>query len=65
MRVDFELMTPREAAGVLRVCPATVRRWAREGSIPSVRIGGGCLRIPSGELRRLVIAQARGREVRG
>jgi excisionase family DNA binding protein len=34
-----ELRRTVEAAGRLKVHPATLRRWAREGKIPAVRIG--------------------------
>ncbi len=33
-----ELLTARELAKRLRVTPETVRAWARQGSIPSLRL---------------------------
>lgn len=39
------LLTPAEAAAVLRVKPGTVTRWARTGRIPGVRTPGGRYRI--------------------
>lgn len=40
-------LTVPEVARVLRVNPATVRRWAAEGEVRAVRIGpGGHWRIP-------------------
>jgi excisionase family DNA binding protein len=40
-----ELLTSEELARCLRVRPATIRLWAREGLIPAVRIGGKVLRF--------------------
>ena len=33
------LLTPHEAATLLRVTPSTVYRWVRDGSLPAVRLG--------------------------
>jgi excisionase family DNA binding protein len=33
-----ELLTAEELAGRLQVRPSTIRRWAREGRIPTVRL---------------------------
>ena len=33
------LLTPREVADQMNVHPRTVQRWAREQTIPSIRIG--------------------------
>jgi excisionase family DNA binding protein len=38
------LLVQQEVADLLRVEPRTVRRWAREGKIPAVK-------LPSGEYR--------------
>jgi nitrogen PTS system EIIA component len=32
-------LTTEEAARVLRVHPETMRRWAREGTIPAAKLG--------------------------
>jgi len=31
------LLTTEEVAEILRVCPRTLRRWVRDGKIPTVR----------------------------
>lgn len=36
-----ELLTAQEVAQALRVDPATVRRWANDGTLPSIRVGRG------------------------
>jgi len=38
------LLTPAEAAAQLAIHPETLRRWAREGRVPVVR-------LPSGQMR--------------
>jgi excisionase family DNA binding protein len=40
------LLHPKEVAQLLDVTPGTVRRWAHQGSIEAVRLGG-----PTGHLR--------------
>jgi excisionase family DNA binding protein len=35
-----QLLSPRELAGVLGLCPDTVRRAAKAQAIPSLKIGG-------------------------
>lgn len=42
-------LTPAEVANVLRVAPATVRRWCEDGTMPCARIGGRW-RIDAAEL---------------
>jgi nitrogen PTS system EIIA component len=39
MPEDEEWLTTEEAARVLRVHPETMRRWAREGTIPAAKLG--------------------------
>ncbi len=36
----MQLFSPRELAGVLGLCPDTVRRAAKAGAIPSLKVGG-------------------------
>lgn len=45
-------VTCREVANRLRVQPATVRRWSREGLIPTVRIRAKVLRFDFSEVMR-------------
>jgi excisionase family DNA binding protein len=49
------LWTFREAAGLLNVKPATLRKWRRNGTIAVVRVANSRrgLRIPLCELERL------------
>ena len=37
-----ELLTSMELAELLKVQPSTIRRWASNGTITAVRIGGIC-----------------------
>ena len=46
------LLTCREFADALRVEDSTAYRWARDGTVRSVRVGG-TVRIPAAELERL------------
>ena len=46
------LLTCPELASALRVEDSTVYRWARDGVIKSVRVGG-IVRVPAAELERL------------
>ncbi|MBK6764767.1 MAG: helix-turn-helix domain-containing protein [bacterium] len=49
------LFTLREAASLLGVSSSTLRRWAKQGSIPYVRISTrGDIRIPSAALRQFI-----------
>lgn len=45
------LLTPREVAGLLRVDPKTVTRWARSGKLASIRTPGGHRRYSESEVR--------------
>lgn len=48
---DNDLLTPGEVAGLFRVDPKTVTRWARAGRIPPVDGRKSVLRTPGGHLR--------------
>ncbi len=58
---DDELFTVTEVAARLKVRPATVRRWVREGRLRGSMIGGTKTgyRIPASEVRRLVTSGLR------
>ncbi len=34
------LLTPNDVASILRVNPISVYRWAKQGVLPSIKIGG-------------------------
>lgn len=36
-----DLLKCNDAARFLRICPGTLRRWARQGVVPSIRLGSG------------------------
>ena len=48
------LLTPREVAEILGVRTTTVARWAREGSLTSMRTPGGHHRYNRAEIRGLL-----------
>jgi excisionase family DNA binding protein len=49
-----ELLTPGEVAGMFRVDPKTVTRWARDGKLTSIRTLGGHRRYREAEVRALL-----------
>jgi excisionase family DNA binding protein len=53
--VDTEaLLTPAEVAGLFRVDPKTVTRWANSGKLTSLRTLGGHRRYRESEVRNLL-----------
>ena len=50
------LLTPSEVAGLFRVDPKTVTRWAKKGKISSIRTLGGHRRYRASEIRTLFSA---------
>jgi excisionase family DNA binding protein len=48
------LLTPGEVAGLFRVDPKTVTRWARDGKLTSIRTLGGHRRYREAEVRALL-----------
>ena len=48
------LLTPGEVAGLFRVDPKTVTRWAASGRIGSIRTPGGHRRFRESEVRALL-----------
>lgn len=58
MPEERDWLTTPEAAAHLRVHPETVRRWAREGAIPAVKLGNrGGLRFRAEDLDRFMQAR--------
>ncbi len=56
-RMAGQLMTIEEVSHRLRVTTATIRRWARDGKLKSIRLGGPwpdskLLRFDSDEIER-------------
>ena len=47
-------MTTKQVANELEVSVATVCRWVRDGIIPAKRFGKRIIKIPCGEVERLV-----------
>jgi excisionase family DNA binding protein len=45
-----KLLTSEELAVVLRLRPATIRKWAREGKIPTIRMGNKVRRFDPDEV---------------
>ncbi|OPZ54852.1 MAG: Helix-turn-helix domain protein [bacterium ADurb.BinA028] len=51
------LLTPGEVAGLFRVDPKTVTRWAKAGKLTAIRTLGGHRRYRSSEVHRLLGGQ--------
>lgn len=51
---EDRLLTPGEVAGLFRVDPKTVTRWAAAGRIASIRTPGGHRRFRESEVRALL-----------
>ena len=61
-REDGPLLTPGEVAGIFRVDPRTVTRWAEAGRIASVRTPGGHRRFREAEIKGLLRGEREGGE---
>jgi len=48
---DDDILTPSEVAGIFRVDPKTVTRWARAGRIPDTDGRPSVIRTPGGHTR--------------
>lgn len=48
------LLTPSEVAGLFRVDPKTVTRWAKAGKLTAIRTLGGHRRYRESEVRALM-----------
>jgi excisionase family DNA binding protein len=49
-----DLLTTHQVAALLQVTPRTVRRWARDGVLPRVRIGGRITRYSAHDIASLI-----------
>ena len=58
--MEEKFMTTNELAEIMRISPATVRRWALTGRIPAIRIGREW-RISAEFLKELKEAANKGR----
>src|SRR5664280_2478455 len=56
------LLTPSEVAGLFRVDPKTVTRWAKAGKLSAIRTLGGHRRYRESEVRGLLIRVPQQRE---
>lgn len=52
------LLTPAEVAGMFRVDPKTVTRWAKSGKLSSIRTLGGHRRYKESEVLQLLNGQS-------
>jgi excisionase family DNA binding protein len=60
MPVTEPLLTPGEVAGMFRVDPKTVTRWAKGGKLTSIRTLGGHRRYREAEVRALLTGLPQG-----
>ena len=49
-----DYLTVAEAAALLRVAPATIRRWIRAGQLPAYRLGARRLALRRSQLSKLI-----------
>lgn len=54
---EIEYFTTKEAAEILGVGASTVRRWAAQGKIMTIRTPGGHNRIPKMAVASLILKQ--------
>jgi excisionase family DNA binding protein len=54
------LLTPGEVAGMFRVDPKTVTRWAKDGKLTSIRTLGGHRRYRETQVRALLTGLPQG-----
>ena len=60
MAATETLLTPGEVAGMFRVDPKTVTRWAQDGKLTSIRTLGGHRRYREAEVRGLLTGLPQG-----
>ena len=51
---DLHLLRAEDVAGILKVTPSAVFKWAKAGLIPSYRINEKCLRFKKGDVAAFV-----------
>ncbi len=54
MTADPELLSPRQAAELLGVSEASVKRWCDRGILPAVRTEGGHRRVPTEDVQKML-----------
>lgn len=52
------LLTPDEAASLLKMSKVTVLRWVKSGRLPASRLGRNVLRIRRDSVERLLLESA-------
>jgi excisionase family DNA binding protein len=57
MKRELVLLTADEVAGIVRQSPESVRRWARDGHLPSITLPGGRIRFRQSDVDRLVLGE--------
>lgn len=57
-RAEGGLLTPGEVAGLFRVDPKTVTRWAKAGKLTAIRTLGGHRRFPADQVYALLRGDA-------
>jgi excisionase family DNA binding protein len=58
MNGPHDVFTPAEVAGILRVDPRTVSRWAKQGLLPCFRTPGGHRRFHREDVEKLITTPA-------
>ena len=51
---DLQMLRAEDVAGILKVTPSAVFKWAKAGLIPSYRINEKCLRFKRGDVAAFV-----------
>jgi excisionase family DNA binding protein len=54
MTPNEPLLTADEVAGIVKLDPETIRRWARDDLLPSIKLPGGQWRFRQGDVEALL-----------
>ena len=54
MTNETTLLTPKEAAQILKVQTITVKEWGRRGKLPRVKFGTRCIRFKLSDVLGLI-----------